>query len=184
MNVQFEDRRLLPVREKVEAGERLSYDDALTLYRTNDVLALGYMANIVREREETIARTEAAQRPWRILLLALAGFGYLLAFIAPLSVLWQRIRIERERDELVVRKIGLWTSTRRVSIEAARQPEIGTKAQMDPDSATIVMSYAWGVRLADREQAIMFWVKATKEQGQAPREVSELVNAIGRVAGN
>jgi hypothetical protein len=117
-------------------------------------------------------------------LLALAGFGYLLALIAPLSVLWQRIRIERERDDLVVRKIGLWTSTRRVSVEAARRPEIGTKAQMDPDSAAIVVSYAWGVRLADRERAILFWVKATKEQRQTPREVNELVNAIGRVAGN
>ena len=35
MNVYFEDRRLLPIREKVEAGERLSYDDGVTLYRTN-----------------------------------------------------------------------------------------------------------------------------------------------------
>ncbi|MDE3198465.1 MAG: CofH family radical SAM protein, partial [Acidobacteriota bacterium] len=50
MNVIFEDRRLLPLREKVEAGERLSYDDGLALYRTNDLLALGYLANIVRER--------------------------------------------------------------------------------------------------------------------------------------
>jgi aminodeoxyfutalosine synthase len=50
MNVHFEDRRLLPIREKVEAGIRLSYEDAVTLYRTNDVLALGYMANTVRER--------------------------------------------------------------------------------------------------------------------------------------
>ena len=50
MKVQFEDRRLLPVREKVEAGERLSYDDGIQLYRSNDLLALGYMANLVRER--------------------------------------------------------------------------------------------------------------------------------------
>jgi aminodeoxyfutalosine synthase len=34
----------------VEAGERLSYDDGLTLYRSSDLLALGYMANMVRER--------------------------------------------------------------------------------------------------------------------------------------
>ena len=48
---RFEDRRLKPIREKVEAGERLSYDDGLALYRsTDDLLALGYMANIVRER--------------------------------------------------------------------------------------------------------------------------------------
>jgi aminodeoxyfutalosine synthase len=51
MKVTFEDRRLESVRQKVEAGERLSYDDGVTLFRSNDLLALGYMANIVRERK-------------------------------------------------------------------------------------------------------------------------------------
>src|ERR1700677_3280513 len=51
MPVIFEDRRLLPIREKVEAGKRLSYDDGLTLYRSGDMLALGYLANLVRERK-------------------------------------------------------------------------------------------------------------------------------------
>jgi aminodeoxyfutalosine synthase len=46
----FRRPRLEAIREKVEAGERLSYDDGLTLYRSSDLLALGYMANIVRER--------------------------------------------------------------------------------------------------------------------------------------
>jgi aminodeoxyfutalosine synthase len=51
MKVTLEDRRLEPIREKVEAVERLSYEDTLTLYRSNDVLGLGYMANMVRERK-------------------------------------------------------------------------------------------------------------------------------------
>src|SRR6185437_13650510 len=50
MKVTFEDRRLEGIREKVEAGQRLSYDDGVAMYRSNDLLALGYMANIVRER--------------------------------------------------------------------------------------------------------------------------------------
>lgn len=50
MPVAIEDRRLIPVREKVEAGVRLSFDDGVALYRTADILALGYMANLVRER--------------------------------------------------------------------------------------------------------------------------------------
>jgi aminodeoxyfutalosine synthase len=50
MLVVIEDRRLIPIREKVEAGERLSLEDAVALYRTADILALGYMANLVRER--------------------------------------------------------------------------------------------------------------------------------------
>ena len=50
MKVIFEDRRLESIREKVEAGQRLSYDDGIALYRSSDLLALGYMANVVRER--------------------------------------------------------------------------------------------------------------------------------------
>lgn len=38
------------IYEKVEAGERLSLADGLTLYNSNDILALGYMANKVRDR--------------------------------------------------------------------------------------------------------------------------------------
>jgi aminodeoxyfutalosine synthase len=46
----FEDPRLRPIRRKSGAGERLSFDDGVTLYRTPDILAVGYMANLVRER--------------------------------------------------------------------------------------------------------------------------------------
>lgn len=38
------------IYEKVEAGQRLSLSDGLTLYNSNDILALGYMANKVRNR--------------------------------------------------------------------------------------------------------------------------------------
>ena len=47
---QFEDRGLLPVLDKVQAGQRLDYDDGLALYRSADLLAIGYMANLVRQR--------------------------------------------------------------------------------------------------------------------------------------
>ncbi len=46
----IEDRRLQPIFEKVEAGERLSYEDGVAMFRSPDILALGYMANMVRER--------------------------------------------------------------------------------------------------------------------------------------
>ena len=54
MAVVIDDPRLLPIREKVEAGERLSFDDGVTLYRSNDILAVGYLANLVREREKAL----------------------------------------------------------------------------------------------------------------------------------
>lgn len=47
---QTDDARLKPIYEKVVAQQRLDEDDALALYRTGDVLALGWMANHVRER--------------------------------------------------------------------------------------------------------------------------------------
>ncbi len=45
-----EDRRLHSILEKIEAGARLSYDDGVAMFRSPDILSLGYMANLVRER--------------------------------------------------------------------------------------------------------------------------------------
>ena len=50
MEIAIEDQRLQPILEKAAAGVRLDYEDGLTLYRTPDLLAVGYMANLVRER--------------------------------------------------------------------------------------------------------------------------------------
>ena len=47
---QTDDPALIPIAGKVENGERLSFDDGLTLYRSADILAVGWMANLVRER--------------------------------------------------------------------------------------------------------------------------------------
>ncbi|HYL10901.1 MAG TPA: aminofutalosine synthase MqnE [Candidatus Acidoferrales bacterium] len=44
------DARLQPVAEKVLAGERLNFDDGIALYRTPDLLAVGWLANSVREK--------------------------------------------------------------------------------------------------------------------------------------
>ena len=47
----FADKRLEPIAEKVRADERLNFDDGVALYRTNDLLGLGWLANRVRERK-------------------------------------------------------------------------------------------------------------------------------------
>src|SRR5579864_8427481 len=47
---QTDDPRLALIHEKVLAGERLDANNALALYRTGDILAVGWMANSVRER--------------------------------------------------------------------------------------------------------------------------------------
>ena len=41
---------LMDIYDKVMAGERLSLDDAICLYKAPDLSAVGFMANIVRER--------------------------------------------------------------------------------------------------------------------------------------
>jgi len=47
---QTDDRRLESIHEKVLARERLDFDDGVALYRTGDILAVGWLANHVRER--------------------------------------------------------------------------------------------------------------------------------------
>ena len=51
MNYLLIPRELRPIAEKVEARRRISEIDALTLYRSNDLNALGIIANVVRERK-------------------------------------------------------------------------------------------------------------------------------------
>jgi aminodeoxyfutalosine synthase len=48
---RFEDTRLNAIREKVEAGVRLGFDDGVAMYRSPDLLAVGWMANLIRERK-------------------------------------------------------------------------------------------------------------------------------------
>ena len=44
------DARIEPIAAKVLAGERLSVEDGLTLYESSDLLAIGWLANYVREK--------------------------------------------------------------------------------------------------------------------------------------
>lgn len=48
MDILFRDTSLQPVWEKVQRGERLTREDGLALFRTNDVISLGKMAHFVQ----------------------------------------------------------------------------------------------------------------------------------------
>ncbi|HEV2298205.1 MAG TPA: aminofutalosine synthase MqnE [Candidatus Acidoferrales bacterium] len=48
--LQITDSRLEPIARKVLASERLSAEDGLTLYQSHDLLAIGWLANHVREQ--------------------------------------------------------------------------------------------------------------------------------------
>jgi aminodeoxyfutalosine synthase len=47
---QAEDPQVRSIAAKVLARERLTLDDAIALYRSSDILAIGWLANAVRER--------------------------------------------------------------------------------------------------------------------------------------
>jgi aminodeoxyfutalosine synthase len=48
--LSIHDSRLEPIAAKVRAGERLSFDDGVALYRSTDLLTVGWLANHVREK--------------------------------------------------------------------------------------------------------------------------------------
>ena len=50
-DLQITDARLWPIAEKVLAGERLNGEDGLALYGSHDLLAVGWLANHVREKK-------------------------------------------------------------------------------------------------------------------------------------
>lgn len=50
IGLQIGDARLEPIAKRILAGERLSAEDGLALYRSNDVLTVGWLANHVREQ--------------------------------------------------------------------------------------------------------------------------------------
>jgi len=45
------DNNLNKILEKVECSKRLSFEDGMTLYDSDDILTVGWLANIVRERK-------------------------------------------------------------------------------------------------------------------------------------
>ena len=51
MNYTLIPKELRPIAEKIEAASRISESDALALYRSSDLNALGMLANVVRERK-------------------------------------------------------------------------------------------------------------------------------------
>ena len=48
--LQITDARLRPIADKVLAGERLNAAEGILLYRSPDLLAVGWLANHIREK--------------------------------------------------------------------------------------------------------------------------------------
>lgn len=51
MIIIFRDKSLIPIWQKVQQGERLSLEDGLILFNTNDLISLGKMAHYVQQQK-------------------------------------------------------------------------------------------------------------------------------------
>ncbi len=50
MTPYFEDPRVAAIHARLQGGERLGFEDGLALYGSHDLLGIGYLANLVREK--------------------------------------------------------------------------------------------------------------------------------------
>ena len=57
-NLPITDANLYPIHDKVQAEERLSFDDGVALYESPDITGVGYLAQ---------HRARAAKREFRLL---------------------------------------------------------------------------------------------------------------------
>lgn len=51
MPLNFRDKNLIPIWGKIHHGERLSLEDGLVLFNTNDLISLGKMANYIQQQK-------------------------------------------------------------------------------------------------------------------------------------
>ena len=51
MEIIFKDKNLYPIQEKVFKNERLNFDDGLNLYKSNDIIGIGIIADYVRRKK-------------------------------------------------------------------------------------------------------------------------------------
>jgi aminodeoxyfutalosine synthase len=51
MEILFKRLSIYDILKKAEQGERLSFEDGVRLFQSNDVLPIGHIANIIRERK-------------------------------------------------------------------------------------------------------------------------------------
>ncbi|MBI4548268.1 MAG: aminofutalosine synthase MqnE [Ignavibacteriae bacterium] len=51
VSIQFRDKFFIPIWQKIQNGNRLSLEDGVALYNTNDIISLGKMAHFVQQQK-------------------------------------------------------------------------------------------------------------------------------------
>lgn len=59
MIINFRDKNLILIFQKLQQDERLTLDDGLVLFNTNDLISLGKMASFVQQQKSGDAEVKA-----------------------------------------------------------------------------------------------------------------------------
>ncbi|HVT83208.1 MAG TPA: hypothetical protein VHM90_21395 [Phycisphaerae bacterium] len=162
--------------KRLTAAGRL--DEAQAMQRETDEFITG----AIQKRTAEIDAGEASDRVWHILLRGLAGIGVFFGIYLPLSVLWQHVRIWREGNDLVIHK-NVFPKTRRVSIDAARRPEIFKVSQTETDGGTRhTISQYWQMTLQDGVKSVDLYLGMVRGDGtQYDPRVVAFIEAFSRL---
>jgi hypothetical protein len=138
-------------------------------------------AKLQAEREAEIARLEARDRPWEQLLRFIAGGGVVMAVLVPLTATWQRVRIRREGESLVIRNRGHIPRTRRIHISAVEAPEIDSVRlyAWGRSWTGVVTGLHWRILLKHQDLTIyLWWVRTPPDRLTPPPRVEQLISAL------
>jgi len=172
MLFEFEDSTLQSIYEKVMAGTRLSYEDGVALWKTHDLLGVGYMANIVRERlngDKTYFIHNRHINPTNVCVLScqFCAFGVKADGSTenqPFKTRWAHINWLRDTASplnLNPEKLGSWESSSPHTKEFIKGLEF-TYGSKDGEfgrgaSYAIETWAAWGIGKGKEEEVHNFW---------------------------
>ncbi|MDI6766791.1 MAG: hypothetical protein QME52_08225 [Bacteroidota bacterium] len=88
MSINFRDKSLIPIWQKLQRGERLLLEDGLVLFKTNDLIALGRFASCNESQRmlkttngHSVARMTVKPMLLALVLLAITNIIYLPYFV-------------------------------------------------------------------------------------------------------
>jgi hypothetical protein len=153
-------------------------DEAERVRRDTDA----QVAKFVADHENEYQAMAAAHRPWHGFLRTLAGIFIFFGLYLPLSPFWQRVRVTREGDDVVVRK-NVLPKTRRISLRAvpdAFLQAVNERVMENGDWQTV--STYWQLVLPLGESSLVLYLAVGSSDAPPPRATAFLA-ALDRLAG-
>jgi hypothetical protein len=138
----------------------------------------------VQEHEAEYVAMREEHRPWHLIARILGAITVFFGIYFPLSPLWQRVRLTRDGQDLVVRK-NIFPKTRRIPITAVQQAEIW---RVFEDEVTHLdrekISSYWQIVLEESGVSlVMYLAVGAPVDGKPPARAMAFVEALKRLAG-